>query len=83
MTRFLEETQPSTWYQGDSSGHNLCFVWSQEAENNNEYEKNDDDGDDHNLWRTLSRNCSKHFVLFHLSPPPSYDIGAIIIPICT
>lgn len=49
MTHFLEETPLSTWHQGASFGYNLCFVWSQEAENNKEYEKNDDDCDDHNL----------------------------------
>lgn len=32
---------------GASPGHNLCFVWSQQADNNDEHE------DGHNLMRTF------------------------------
>lgn len=39
MTHLLEETPLSTWHQGASFGYNLCFVWSQEAKNDKEYEK--------------------------------------------
>lgn len=60
---------------GATSGHNLCFVWSQQAENNDEdeYEDDDDDGGtDHNLLRTFSRYCSQYFECITALKPTTF-----------
>lgn len=82
LTHFLEETQLSVRHWGASPAHRLCFVWPQQAESDDEYEEDDEedgeDDDNYNVLRDFSRHRSKHSVLFHLSPPPSYKVGVII-----